>query len=697
MAISHVNTQTSTTANGTSATATKPTGTASGDLLVGVFTSNSQDCTPPAGWTEILDSVIDVFRCQVFYKVAGGSEPANYAFSVPAAAPLILTVSAFRGIDTTTPIDISPVSEAVLDHAEAYTTPSVSGGTVGRLLFLRAVRESGSTPATFTAGATELADVGVYSGGSVCYSAGLYMAGSDYVTSGSQSGLAITCSLTEEHNIVATLGIRSSSIPGTMALNLPIPSMSAAGSWAIPAALDADLPQLDMDAGAFVGQYEGTLNVQVPIVASVTGTVQPRGSMDVSILPMIDVKAETRRFSDDIMIIEREERWLIMTQDGYRLGVRATTDLPLRIDLPLILVSLLGSGLPQPDTVSVQSEAFAPTVVSVILAPAGTASASVTAGDAAISKLTSVGVSATANGATVRVAPAVDTVVVSVLVSDTVIPISAVAIASVAVYDATVTSTAAPSAGTVSTSAVANDAVVSRISPALVVATANDATVTGVVAASAGLASASIATNNAAGTYVIAENASLTATANAPTVTSVSMVAAYADEPVSASITANNAGALVSATSGLTSVSMTANDAAGTYVDPESATVGAVANQPTVSILDMIKAPSGAVSVSASSNSPTASPAATPAPVSVPVAAPAAGTQIDSVTVPVVVESPIVSTVNSIHANAGHVTVAFDSGGAPAEGETVNVTGAVGQPSVLNEALADHVSVTCHN
>lgn len=376
MAISHVNTSSQTTGNGTSVSVSKPGGTTSGDLLLAFFTSNSQECTPPSGFTEIDDNVNEVFRSQIFYKVAGGSEPASYSFSVPSSCPLVASVTCLRGVNTSSPIDIAPVADTDLTHSEPYTTPTVSGGTSGVLVYHRTVRVSGSTPATFTgaAGATERVDVGVFSGGSVCYSQGTYVSTTEYATSGSKSGLAITASQSESHNVVVTLGVKASGIPGTMDVDLPsIPTMTASGSVAYPAVVDVDLHPPTMTVEAFHGSYEGPLDVQVPVTVTLAGHTDVRGSLDVEVPISFDTFAETRRFADNVVVPDREERWLVMTQDGYRLGIRDVRHIPLVVMLPELQVEFFGTTAPLAGENFVTAEAFEPTVVAFAPGAAETA------------------------------------------------------------------------------------------------------------------------------------------------------------------------------------------------------------------------------------------------------------------------------------------------------------------------------------
>lgn len=379
MAISHVNSQAASNGNATSLAPNKPTGTASGDLLLAFFTSNDQNCTPPSGWAEISDTSIEVFRRQVFYKVAGGSEPSTYTFSVPAAAPLVVVVSCFRGIDTSDPFDIDPVASSALASSEAHSTPNVTGGSAGRLLYMRSVRFAGTTVPTFTAsGVTEISDAGVFSGGTVCYSGGLYIATSDYSTSGSKSGLAITCSQAESHNLTLTLGIKASGVPGTMDLDLPsIPSVAIDGSSTVPGTMGATLPLLGpIDINVYNGTYNGPLAVDVPIAMDIQAYTDALGTVSTVIEPVFDFTAETRFVGDNVVNIVREHRWIILTQDDYREGIRDDRLSLFVVDLPLIDVSFDLFHITIGPSVPVTATAYDPAVT--IGPPAGAVTSTVT-------------------------------------------------------------------------------------------------------------------------------------------------------------------------------------------------------------------------------------------------------------------------------------------------------------------------------
>jgi hypothetical protein len=114
----------STATNKTSAT--KPTGTAAGDLLLASLEVDADPVTVtgPTGWTKLLDTVASpgtskVFHAQVWYKVAGASEPSSYAWSVPAGTYVDVAVMAYSNVDPNNPIDASAGS-----YAGVTATPS---------------------------------------------------------------------------------------------------------------------------------------------------------------------------------------------------------------------------------------------------------------------------------------------------------------------------------------------------------------------------------------------------------------------------------------------------------------------------------------------------------------------------------------------------------------------------------------------
>jgi hypothetical protein len=110
----------------------RPTGTAPGDLLLATmhlgYSSNTAmpTLTAPAGFT--LVRRIDhntVATLAVYRKIAGASEPASYTWNMSPDLAGVAWLSAYSGVDQTTPIDAEAGS---IDTANktAYSTPSIT-------------------------------------------------------------------------------------------------------------------------------------------------------------------------------------------------------------------------------------------------------------------------------------------------------------------------------------------------------------------------------------------------------------------------------------------------------------------------------------------------------------------------------------------------------------------------------------------
>ncbi|MBG0828541.1 hypothetical protein HS041_12255 [Planomonospora sp. ID67723] len=162
------------TATGTSTTitVTKPTGTASGDLLVASFTNDFgafSSIVAPSGWTVLdsLDHGNNSLHTVLAYKVAGGSEPASYDWT-QAVADAVVIVVAVQGADTT-PVLVEARSDNApgSSHLSASVTPTGSDDLELRFWGGNPSNVSGVTW-TPPAGYTEIADTQATTWTSAC-------------------------------------------------------------------------------------------------------------------------------------------------------------------------------------------------------------------------------------------------------------------------------------------------------------------------------------------------------------------------------------------------------------------------------------------------------------------------------------------------------------------------------------------------
>lgn len=117
-------------AGATTLTVTKPTGVASGDVMVAtVGASGTATLSPPAGWTQVADTTTGASLRQIsFYRVAGSSEPASYSFSLGASRTASGGIADYRGVNATSPIDSSAGATGAGGDAIVPSVPTTATG-----------------------------------------------------------------------------------------------------------------------------------------------------------------------------------------------------------------------------------------------------------------------------------------------------------------------------------------------------------------------------------------------------------------------------------------------------------------------------------------------------------------------------------------------------------------------------------------
>lgn len=278
----------------------KPTGVVSGDVIVAYITSNDRDVTCP-GFTTIVDEVASgstVFRLQVLYRVANGSEGSTFTFTIgsgSATSPMVIGITAWDGANTTTPFGASNHAEtsATSNASEPLTGPAVSSNDAetGRTFYARASRFSNpgvEVTNTFSASSvTEQFDTRIFSGGSVTYSQAMYSATSDFTGNGSRSGLAITASQTETTNISSTLVLTGAAVTHSADAERSVTNTRtvALGGTAKPVAATRSVTATLASAlGATAKPVATTRDVTASTASALAGTTKPvHATQDVTV------------------------------------------------------------------------------------------------------------------------------------------------------------------------------------------------------------------------------------------------------------------------------------------------------------------------------------------------------------------------------------------------------------------------------
>lgn len=207
-------TMANTTSDQTSITVNKPTGVEEGHLLLAAITTNDANCTPPAGWTEFNDAGTTI-RTQMFWKLADGSEGADFTFSFSGGRPICGTITAWSGVHQTTPISGVATATVNAGAAEPQTTPSVTNNTAQRGLvhYIRSSYNSNSTsPVTNSTAVTTVTEIAENSAASASTNRGhtWYVDNGEFTNnSATKTGIALTAGDTEEGNVLLTFVIQT--------------------------------------------------------------------------------------------------------------------------------------------------------------------------------------------------------------------------------------------------------------------------------------------------------------------------------------------------------------------------------------------------------------------------------------------------------------------------------------------------------
>lgn len=141
------------TTNYTSSTVvTKPTGTVDNDVLIAVVGGVMSGT--PSGWTALMNVATgtggSLDHVYVYYKVAA-SEGANYTFSNSAAQLGAVSIVAYRGVDNTTPIDLTNKSITVIAGSTDFSPASITAAAGNwAVTFGVGYDNTSATPRTYT-------------------------------------------------------------------------------------------------------------------------------------------------------------------------------------------------------------------------------------------------------------------------------------------------------------------------------------------------------------------------------------------------------------------------------------------------------------------------------------------------------------------------------------------------------------------
>jgi len=303
--------------NNTSFQINKPSGVASGDLMIAAVATfpgrneGKATITLPSGWALVDDFIAqsgNTQPCQLFImtRTAGSSEPNSWNGSYSNAAYVESQLCvAYRGVlaledtDTavagsTTSLSVGPVTNPKVTNWRvtigAYSSSSINFEI-----------DSNETTERVIAGLKRTDDTTAVQAG-IWDSGGTVAVGDSTrnVTRGAVWGSAAAW--------VCILDSNDTVVSGDMAFTLPSLVVSAPGTVSHDGTLNVTLPLLSVVGEGIATPPEGTMGVVIEPVASISAAVNPEGPLDAVITPVMAAVGETRRFGIRVVLVEAESR-----------------------------------------------------------------------------------------------------------------------------------------------------------------------------------------------------------------------------------------------------------------------------------------------------------------------------------------------------------------------------------------------------
>ncbi|GHG09836.1 hypothetical protein [Streptomyces hydrogenans] len=312
MAISFVGTASwdSAASSGSSFTLNKPASVTTGDFLVAVFAADTFDSgggdrtvTNPSGWTTVghVYGGANGF-IHVMTRTATASEPSSWngSFTGGGTADRAAIVCAYRGV-----AGLAVDGESSTGSAASFATASVSNPAATNWRVVAAAYSSASTSYAIASNEVALRDRQPNSN----IEPGMWDSNGTVATGSTSRTVSRGAAWESAMSWIGILDNQEGAVAsGSLAVDLPLLSAAGSGELSYSAAMAVSLLMPSMTGAGIASPPSGTLAVPVVVTVSVVGASAARGSLDVLVLPVVDVVGETRHFGIRTVTPEREER-----------------------------------------------------------------------------------------------------------------------------------------------------------------------------------------------------------------------------------------------------------------------------------------------------------------------------------------------------------------------------------------------------
>ena len=149
------------TTAGTSIVVNKPTSTASGHVMAAaIYATGAQTITPPSGWTlQASETGSASNRVWLYTKVAGGSEPSSYTWTLGTSGKNAGWIGTYSSVDTTTPLDAATNGTFSSNAATQATSLTIANANAVMLIAALGRHAFGAAQSMTSSDGTDTADM----------------------------------------------------------------------------------------------------------------------------------------------------------------------------------------------------------------------------------------------------------------------------------------------------------------------------------------------------------------------------------------------------------------------------------------------------------------------------------------------------------------------------------------------------------
>lgn len=298
----------------TTFTVSKPSGIVAGDLMIAYLafyggpSASQRTVTAPSGWTKVSEEYVTAsghaHQMCVMTRTATASEPGSWNGAVSTNAYVYTTVTvAYRNA-----VGIATHGKTKVGASRNYGTATVSNPTATNWRIVMASYTSSSTSWEIDSNETTERSIDQQVSNEQDVQVGVWDSSGTVAVGNTSRSVTRDSNWSTSTSWIGIIDANDATVDGSLALSMPLPTVSAEMTQSYGGVLASSLPLPTMSMEGIASPPSGTLDVLVIPSVSMDAAHHASGALDVVVTPSMGVVAETRQFGIRVTTPEAESR-----------------------------------------------------------------------------------------------------------------------------------------------------------------------------------------------------------------------------------------------------------------------------------------------------------------------------------------------------------------------------------------------------